>query len=246
MPIILPPLDAQPRQGTLLELVRDVFGDLGLQPPPLVVGSTDPGIIQALALATKLGRDLVREFDWQELMRTSVILVSPGVTEYPLPQDWGRQIPGTEWTADQRWPALGPLSGRQWAASRFSYVNTGIDVRFRIVDNKIVLFNPPAAPDQFEFQYISRYWVVRADGVATDRFESDDDSFVFANDLMHEGLKVRWEKAKGLSYDEITYQDILSRAKGQNKGAPYLSTAPSLRSGLMSQRNVPDGNFPGP
>jgi hypothetical protein len=58
---------------TLLELIQQVTGELGLPQPPMVVGSTDPQIIQFLALLNRLGADLVRQYDWQILDNETTI-----------------------------------------------------------------------------------------------------------------------------------------------------------------------------
>lgn len=57
---------------TLLQLVDAVTGELGLSQPSVVVGSTDNQTLQYLALANKLGKDLVRDFEWQRLVKAYV------------------------------------------------------------------------------------------------------------------------------------------------------------------------------
>jgi hypothetical protein len=57
---------------TLLELVDQVSAELGLTQPPLVVGSTNNQTIQLLALCQRLGKDLVREYEWQKLVKAYI------------------------------------------------------------------------------------------------------------------------------------------------------------------------------
>jgi len=57
---------------TLLELVDQVSGELGLTQPPLVIGSSNNQTIQLLALAQRLGKDLVRDFEWQKLVKAYI------------------------------------------------------------------------------------------------------------------------------------------------------------------------------
>jgi hypothetical protein len=57
---------------TLLELVDQVSGELGLTQPPLVVGSSNNQTIQLLALAQRLGKDLVRDYEWQKLVKAYI------------------------------------------------------------------------------------------------------------------------------------------------------------------------------
>lgn len=65
---------------TLLELVDQVNGELGLSQPTSVIGATDNQTKQQLALANRLGRDLVRDFEWQRLVRAYIFQTTAAVT----------------------------------------------------------------------------------------------------------------------------------------------------------------------
>lgn len=242
MPIIIPP-QVLVRTGTLLELIQSVCGELGLQIPNQVVSSQDPQIMQLLGILNRFGKDLVRVFEWQELTYNAAIVMASGVRLYDLPADWNRQIPTTEWESGKRWPVRGPVTSRNWTAYKGSYVNAGIDTRFRIIRNRIELLDDPANGDTLSFEYISKNWVERASGLRTDAFESDDDSYVFPEELMQEGLRLRWKKAKGLTYDQADYDDVLERCIGQNKSSPQLSISQVRTGHLIGPYNVPEGNY---
>jgi hypothetical protein len=57
---------------TLLQLVDQVSGELGLTQPTAVIGSSNNQTIQMLALANRLGKDLVRDFEWQRLVQAYI------------------------------------------------------------------------------------------------------------------------------------------------------------------------------
>lgn len=57
---------------TLLQLVDQVSGELGLTQPAAVIGSTNNQTVQLLALAQRLGKDLVRDYEWQRLVKAYV------------------------------------------------------------------------------------------------------------------------------------------------------------------------------
>lgn len=57
---------------TLLELIQAVADELALNRPALVIGSTDPQTRQLLALLNRLGSDLARQYDWQELNKEHI------------------------------------------------------------------------------------------------------------------------------------------------------------------------------
>lgn len=58
---------------TLLELIQQVTGELGIQQPQTVVSSQDPQVIQMLALLNRLGNNLCRQWDWQRLNQETTI-----------------------------------------------------------------------------------------------------------------------------------------------------------------------------
>jgi hypothetical protein len=57
---------------TLLQLVDQVSGELGLTQPAAVIGSSNNQTIQLLALAQRLGKDLVRDYEWQRLVQAYI------------------------------------------------------------------------------------------------------------------------------------------------------------------------------
>ena len=65
---------------TLLQLVDQVSGEMGLSQPAAVIGSTNNQTVQLLALAQRLGKDLVREYEWQRLVRAYVLQTTAGIS----------------------------------------------------------------------------------------------------------------------------------------------------------------------
>ena len=57
---------------TLLQLVDQVSAELGLTQPAAVIGSSNNQTIQLLALAQRLGKDLVRDYEWQRLVQAYI------------------------------------------------------------------------------------------------------------------------------------------------------------------------------
>lgn len=295
----------------ILQLTRQTCQELGISAPAGVVLSSDPTYTQLLAIAQRVGRDLVREWEWQRLVKESLISVSTlatagtltagspvitgipstagittdwGVTanglpvyaqvvsvdsptqitlnqsatapgtvpltiarnQYPLPTDWARQIPQTEWDRGNRWPLNGPKSSQEWQNFKSGIVYAGPRLRFRIVGNEIQINPNPTASSTLSMEYVSSYWVLSAAGVASGTFTADSDGTVFDDQLFISGMKLRWLQQKGLDYGYAMqdYMDTLSLCKAQDKSSPKLSLASSGASVLLSNMNVTDGNFP--
>lgn len=294
----------------LLELTQQMCYEVGIAAPTQVAASQDPQIQQIFALLNRFGRDLSRQYVWQELdkeyllttatlvttgnvtagsavitnipstallttnwgasfvgavpfsMITSVgantvtlnqaatasgtgIAITFGQVNYPLPADWLRQIEQTEWDRTNRWPLNGPKSPQEWQNFKSGIVYAGPRLRFRIAGGTIQLNPPPSGASLLSMEYVSKNWVTALAGTTKEKFTLDTDSPVFDDSLMVEGLKLRWNKAKGFAYDEKAYTDLLSTCQAQNKSAPTLSLAQGSGSVLLSMANIPDGNFPG-
>jgi len=65
---------------TLLQLVDQVSGELGLTQPTAVIGSSTNQTVQFLALAQRLGKDLVRDFEWQRLVQAYIFQTTAATT----------------------------------------------------------------------------------------------------------------------------------------------------------------------
>jgi hypothetical protein len=65
---------------TLLQLVDQVSGELGLTQPTSVIGSSNNQTIQLLSLAQRLGKDLVRDYEWQRLVQAYIWQTQNAVT----------------------------------------------------------------------------------------------------------------------------------------------------------------------
>ena len=57
---------------TLLQLVDQMSAELGLTQPATVIGSSNNQTVQILALAQRLGKDLVRDYEWQRLVQAYI------------------------------------------------------------------------------------------------------------------------------------------------------------------------------
>lgn len=62
--------------ATALALIQSAAGEMGLNVPTLVVGSSDTQVNQLLALINAAGNELTREFPWQALNKAHIFTVS--------------------------------------------------------------------------------------------------------------------------------------------------------------------------
>lgn len=295
---------------TLLQIIQDTCDELALDRPTAVISSNDKQVRQMLALLNRLGRDLVKQYEWQRLDKEALLttvqytytgtltagsnvitdlssvaglntnftvlgvgvmpfaqITSVGATtvtmdmaatesgtvslefaqnKFPLPSDWDREVPQTEWNRTTRWPLLGPKSAQEWQTFKSGIVSAGPRQRFRILGNSLQI-NPSPPPGQMaSFEYISNAWVIGNDGTSKTTFTADDDTCVFPDSLMLTGLKTQWKQSKGLdvTFDLGEFRALLERAKSQDKSAAKLYLSQASGNILLTNRNLIDGSFP--
>lgn len=166
---------------------------------------------------------------------------------YPLPSDWLKQIPQTEWDRSNRWPMLGPKSPQEWQSFKSGIVYAGPRERFRIQGGAFQVNPPPPNGLTFAFEYISSAWAMNSSGAAQQTLAADTDTTIFDDSLMVVGLKMRWKAAKGLDYtaDGQEFNGLLSDIKAQDKSSPRLSLSPCSGDIYLSTNNIPDGSWGG-
>lgn len=166
--------------------------------------------------------------------------------QFPMPSDWGWQVPETEWNRTTRWPLLGPKSSQEWQTYKGGIVSAGPRQRYRILQDKLCINPSPPNGETLAFEYISKGWVIGVDGTRKEKVTVDTDTFVFSNSMLTTGLKAQWKAAKGLdpSFDLAEFRWLLENEKATDKSAPVLSLAPAFGSILLSTNNIQDGSWP--
>lgn len=180
--------------------------------------------------------------------RTGTFDLQFSQVEYPLPPDWKKQIPQTEWDRTNRWPLMGPQSGQAWQSFKSGIVYAGPRERFRILGNCIAVNPPPPDGLLFAFEYISKNWVLAQDGTPKASFTADTDTTIYDDSLIVLGAKVLFLQAKGLDFslEASQFQNLLDQCKAQDASAPALSISPRPASQFLSNRNIPDGSWGSP
>lgn len=184
----------------LIDIVRQALGENGW-PVPVngVVNATDPNMVQCLALANRELRSLGDKRPWPSLMRTGVINVVDGTTEYPLPVDFDRFFASSAVDATKYAEMKGSISTKEFYQRLIGKVIDWYPAfRLSVADNKILTSSASAGP--LYYVYITKSYAVRSDGAATDKFYSDSDRAVLSETLVTLGLSWRWRQKKGLDY----------------------------------------------
>jgi hypothetical protein len=192
-----------------------------LNSPSTVYGSTDPQIIQIKAILEEEGLDLAARGAWEgitlEATHTTLAAESQGAIATIASNGFRDFLPDTAWDRTLKLP-LGILDGVEWAAQKgFATTSPRYTIRIR---GGLLIANPtPTAGNTWAFEYISKNWILGADGTTyKSYFTLDTDTILLPEELVTLGLKWRWKKEKGFDYAEDfrTYESRVTQALGSN------------------------------
>lgn len=238
---------------TLLELLQDAAGELGIQQPIQIIGNLDAQIIQLLALAQREGLEFASaatgDGGWPQMRKEHTFLTVDGQAAYDFPEDLQFFLVETDWDRTNRWQLLGPLSAQEWQVLKSGITVVGPRKRFRIMDGQMYLDPTPSASDAgctIAYEYISTGWCESAAGDPQTRWAADTDTYVLDENCFVLGVKWRFLRAKGLDYTEekSSYDLAVERAKsraGSGRSLSINSQATGMR--LLSNANIPDTGF---
>lgn len=148
---------------SLIEAVESVANEAGYSLPDTIIGSSDTGAKQILAIANRVIEIMSESYEWTKLYRSASITLVSGQATYELPGDFSSYHYDTFWNQSQRYRVLGPLSPQEYAALQGLELTGGIVQRFQIrgiTDNRITIWpTPEASGDVIIFEYISDRYV---------------------------------------------------------------------------------------
>jgi hypothetical protein len=243
------------RQKTMLAIVQDVCGQLGLPVPGLVSGApTDVTAQQMLALLNFCGRRLIKPTNgnrWQVLSRTWNFPTVPGQTLYDMPADWDSFIDVTAWNDSSRLPMLGPALDMQWACLKARNLGpTTLSIVYRTRGGKFELYFSPSQPQTLRIDYTSRAWVQGTDpvlgAVLKDTMTEDADLCLYDAELITAYLKLRFLIEKGFDTTVALgdFQAALDQAQNADQDGSMLSTGGYPGFPLINTAyNLPDTGY---
>jgi hypothetical protein len=117
-------------------------------------------------------------------------------------------------------------------------------VRFRPMGGYMQTWPPLATAEYLGLEYISKNWVVAADGSTKSAVSVDTDTLIFPDHLMVLGLKDKFTQAKGFARQYADdYLSQLSIAQAADLGMTTMSMGASQNPILIGIENVPDSGY---
>jgi hypothetical protein len=232
---------------TLLSIVQDACGEVGISQPASVISNTDTNTVQMLALANRGGKVLSRRGQWTVLNKEHTFNTAASTAAYALPSDFDYVINETVWDRANYWKFRGAISAPVWQAIKSGLVTTvGLRKGYRIkgaTSTQFYIDPTPTATEACVYEYQSVNWCADSSATGQSKWAADDDVGVLSEDLLTEDLVWRWLRAKGLDYAEEmrTFELDIQAALGREAGAPILNMGESSRSFYA---NIQDSDYP--
>lgn len=192
--------------ATLLEIVQEFARRTGIRVPSSVSGSQDTGVLQLLGLANETCELLTDEAVWEGLIReatfTSVNGEDQGAIETLAPNGFLAIVQGTIYDRTQKVELYGPLGPQVWQQGK-AFIPAGPLFRYRIRGGRLLFMPVGVAGHTCAFEYYSNFCIYNpVDDVYKDAFTKDSDVFLLDKKLLLLGLRWKWKKEKGLTYNE--------------------------------------------
>jgi hypothetical protein len=234
---------------SLLEIVQQVCGRMGLPRPATVASSQDDSTIQMMALLNEVVMDLVtRGKSWKELQRlatfTSVAAEQQGLMTTIAPYGFQYIIEDTIFDRTQRRPLFGPRGAPAWQQSE-ALPYTGPEYTYRIWQGYFMMQPAPPAGREIAFEYASNWPVQAANGEWKKFFDADDDTCPLDDTLLLLGLRWKWKSEKGLPYaqEKTDFESAMAQFSGQDSTHGEISMSDQARNSLRPGIWVPAGNW---
>ncbi|MEQ1572782.1 MAG: hypothetical protein ABL993_00915 [Vicinamibacterales bacterium] len=233
------------RNLSVNELLGDVMRSMGLTPPATMVGSSNSIANQLVELSDEVGIFLLGLHAWKFFEREQLITGDGVSVSFPVPEDWEAYISTAMWDRSSSTPVAGPLDEFEWQAIKArTAAGATFTSLFRMEDENVIFYQPPASGHTLYFAYRGRGWL-RNGASYYDAIHAADDTILHEPYLFKCALRERWREEKG--FDTTLAQrrtaQALALAKAKNKPGRDLSLSRNSGFRLISMLNVPDTGY---
>jgi hypothetical protein len=176
-------------------------------------------------LVNEVAKDICKYADWQALTKVYNVPVD-GVTEnFPLPDDYDRQLLVTD---------VQDLNNWVWGYQHVTNINDFLYQKARgfellpgawtIYNNQMQFWPAPTTGNTATFPYVSlNYAVPTTGGASAPEFTADTDNFIIngGERLLTLGLVWRWRENKKLDYtgDQEAFTMLIDQLAAKDKGS---------------------------
>lgn len=210
---------------SFLTMIQNAASRMGLSMPASAYGSSDPQVVQLVALAQQEGKELARRHTWQKITKEKTFSATAAETQTgAIPSDFDRFIDETMFNRTRKHHVYGPLTPQEWQFQK-SVLSSTIIENWRQRGDDILIMPTPTASDTYAYEYVSTQWCESSGGTDQSSWASDTDVGILSEELMTDGIIWRFLRAKGMSYDEQfrTYELQVAQAITRDGGKKTLN-----------------------
>lgn len=217
---------------TVLTMIQQAAAWLALPVPTAVFAATDQQTIQLRNLLNEEQYELITwpDHSWTKtIIEKTFTTVAASIQTGAVAADFQRFMDGSAWDRTTDRPVFGPISSQQWQQEKAGPTFTSIYYAFRIRGNDFLMTPTPTAGDTIAYEYVSTFGVYALGDTTPTKaaFTADNDTSIFPETLIERGVRWRFLRAKGLSYEQ-EYQswiELLQRIAARDGGMPRLSAS---------------------
>lgn len=223
--------------ATALSIVQDAINRLCVAKTPTTLDVTDDTQRQMLALLNEEGKELTASFDWQVLVKESLM---PAADDSNQMSDQGLiedRCPGYKricnnclYLDGRAWPLIGPLTIADRTYSKAGGMS--FLYGYYIQNGHLFLTQSTRSTEDIRIAYISRWWAIDEQGNGLEMLTKDTDEPLLDSRLLTLGVVWRWLSRNGLPYQQewLNYNAALIQMKAGDRPHAVLSAARTTRS----------------
>lgn len=192
---------------TLLEIIKTVATEIGIEQPATATGS-DPDMVKLVRFINDAGCEAVRRVDWLVLRKVANLTGNGTASPYAIGTDFDR-LPAGLSVAVAGMPVRGSLTPDEW----FSLDPVQGSSRYFFLHGASLSFYPfPRSGEAIRAQYQSNAWVKKIDNSLVKQMDADDDTALIPADVVTSGAVWRWRRHVGKDFaDEMAeFEAILT------------------------------------
>lgn len=199
---------------TLLTIATDAADELQVTRPGSVAGSTADTSRRMLRYANAVGRDLMKEYAWQDLRREQTFTAIAGEVQTGiLPSDFDRFVPETFWDRSSDQFLSGPIPAARWQGLKARNYSNSYR-KFMIRNDSVYAIPAFGGGESLAFEYVTNQWCQSSGGTGQAAFAADTDTARIDEELITRGIIYKWLLSEGLPFEGalnafVTYKNDL-------------------------------------
>lgn len=186
---------------SLLTIAADVFDEVQVQRESTIVGNTRPGARRLLRYANSIGKQLIRDYNWQALRREHTFTAAGGQLQSgALPPDFLRLVPDTFYDRTNDGLLIGPIDPAEWQMLvTHEYQGSGWHERRFIYRNGEIRVIPDfGGGESCVLEYITNQWCEDAAGASKTAITADTDVARIDEELLTLAIASSWLQSEGM------------------------------------------------